>query len=87
MKKFNLYNRLDLLAQDIQVEVLAEAKAKAEVEIKDKSDQILVKTKIKVSLTQVIIWVRHGAEVYLEDNHFGLEVNQLPTGNNLLWLL
>jgi hypothetical protein len=32
-KKFNLYNRLDLLAQDIQVEALAEAGAKAEVQI------------------------------------------------------
>ena len=87
MKKFNLYNRLDLLAQDIQVEALAEAEAKAEVQIKDKSDQILVKTIIKVSLPQVITRVRHKVEVYFEDSLPGLEGNRSPTKNNLLWLL
>ncbi len=54
MKVFNLYIKLDLLAQDIQVEALAEAEAMAEIQIKDKSDQILVITKIKISHPQVI---------------------------------
>jgi hypothetical protein len=55
MKMCYLYNKLDLLAQDIQVEALAEAEAKAKVQIKDKSDQILVIiTKIKIFHPQVI---------------------------------
>jgi hypothetical protein len=65
MKMYNLYNKLDLLAQDIQVEALAEAKAKAEVQIKDKSDQILVIiTKINIFQPQVITRGRLEVEVF-----------------------
>jgi len=84
MKMFNLYNKSDLLAQDIQVEVLAEA----EVQIKVKSDQIFVKTKIKISHLQVITRVRLKVDVCLEDNLLGLEASLLPTENkNMLWRL
>ncbi len=55
MKMCNLYKKFDLLAQDVQLEALAEAEAKAEVQIKDKAHQILVTvTKIKIFHLQVI---------------------------------
>jgi hypothetical protein len=55
MKMCNLYKKFDLLAQDVQLEALAEAEAKAEVQIKDKAHQILETiTKIKIFHLQVI---------------------------------
>jgi hypothetical protein len=55
MKMCNLYKKFDLLAQDVQLEALAEAEARAEVQIKDKAYPILVTiTKIKIFHLQVI---------------------------------